>query len=85
MFSNIFVYNIELTVFKRYLGAGTAQSVQCPGYELGNRRIVMRLPAGVRHFSLLQSVRTGSGADTALLFNEYPEIFPGNKAAEAWN
>jgi len=43
----------------------TAQSVQWPSYGMDHQEIPVQIPAAARHFSLLQMVQNGSGAQPA--------------------
>ena len=53
----IYVRNVQ--VCKMYIQSGVAQSVQRLGYELGDKGIVVRLPAGERISFFHQSISIG--------------------------
>jgi len=59
----IYVRNVQLC--KMYVQSGVAQSVQRLGYELGDKRIVVRLPAGEGIFFSTKISISGCGPQTA--------------------
>ena len=50
----------------------------------GAGRFAFRIPAGVKDFSVLQNVQTGSGSHPASCSTGTGSTFPGNKAAGSW-